>query len=441
MEVLKFGGSCLTDKEDLAKTIRIVRSTKRPVLVLSALKGVTDLLIQKINEALAGKVEIGDIEMKHYSALGNLKKPQDVIERLDAHFSEIKNTLTGIRYLGEVTPSIHDKIVSFGERLSVEIMAAYLNEAGINAKAFSDIGSYIITDNNYKDATILDESKPLIRKKVLGFDGVPVIPGFVGVSKEGKITTLGRGGSDYTATYVAAALKCGVTLYKDVDGLMTADPKLVENARIVEKIHYNDALEIAHYGSKVIYEKAIAPAVEANIPILIKNFHGHGKGTMICNDETDTLVVSAVKNAAMIDMFGYSEKMMAEFATMIAGFGRLNIYPLLLVESSSFGEISIVVDSKHLEKVERIIKDTNGKRNIEIKKDVGVVSVIGSAMKGKVGTAARVFDALAEEKINVIGISQSASERNISVVIENKDVPSAVKKLHKVFIERGLKKK
>jgi len=433
--VMKFGGSCLSSDEDIHRTVRIIREHGNPVVVLSALKGVTDELIAQEKNALAGSFDLEKLEEIHRRALAGLKPETQVKENNKVHrkIEELRKLYTAISYLGEVTPQQHDKIVSFGERAVIEIAAAYLNEAGVPAVPLWGQEAGVITNDNFGDAIILDESRELIKQR-LPHDKVPIVAGFVGVTREGQITTLGRGGSDYTATFIAAAIGGECTLWKDVDGLMSADPKMVPEAKVVRKMNYLDAMEIAHYGSKVIQEKSILPAMIHKVPIRIRNVNEKGEGTLISQEVGDSVVVSAVKNVAVIDLLGYTG-MLEVLSRILQDMARDSTYPLIITESSACGEISIAIEEGKAGRIERAAKELMGGKKMVVKKGLGMVSVIGSAMRGKVGTAAAVFNCLAEEKINIITISQSASERSINVVIDGDKVQKAAQVLHRKFVK------
>ncbi|MEM3031129.1 MAG: aspartate kinase [Candidatus Micrarchaeia archaeon] len=433
--VMKFGGSCLNSDEDIRRTVRIVREHGRPVVVLSALKGVTDELIAQEKAALAGGFDLDKIEDIHRRALSGLKPETQVKanNRIHGKIEELRKLYTAVSYLGEITPAQHDRIVSFGERTVIEIAAAYFNEAGLPAVPLWGAEAGIVTNDHFGDAVILEESAELVRQK-LPHDKVPVVAGFVGVTKENQITTLGRGGSDYTATFIAAALGSACILWKDVDGLMTADPKIVPEARVVKKMNYLDAMEIAHYGSKVIQEKSILPAMIHKVPIHIRNVNEKGEGTLISQEVGDSMVVSTVKNVAIIDLLGYTG-MLDVLSRVLQELARDGIYPLLITESSACGEVSIVVEEGKAGRIEKAAKVLMAGKKMTVDRGLGMVSIIGSVMRGRVGTAAAVFDCLAEERINIITISQSASERSISVVIEGDKVQKAAQALHRKFVK------
>ena len=354
MTVMKFGGSCLSSREDIKKTVEIIKSEEikeevkdegRPVIVLSAFKGVTDKLIAESKNALAGSFKTDEIIKLHLDLTEGLspKTKTAAQKRICELQSELENTLLGVSYLKELSPKTLDKVMSFGERMAVHVISAHLIEEGFESHTLSDSEAGIITDSTYGNATIIDAaSRPLMKKKLQAGDSIPVVTGFIGRDEEGFITTLGRGGSDYTASYIASVLGCDAILWKDVAGLMTADPKIVKGARIIEKINYLDALELAHYGSKVIFEKAILPAMKSGITLRIRDFlDTNREGTSIGSEMSKAIAISSVKHAMMVDFYGYSSDMMLTISDLFREFSEHNIYPLLLTEASSCGETSV----------------------------------------------------------------------------------------------------
>ncbi len=437
MKVMKVGGSCLKTIDDVEKVVKLAKETEKPVLVFSAFYGITDELIKQANGSVTGGFSIDKIRSIHYEMIDMLspEMKQKAKQTIDNMLSELENIYKGIQLLGELSPSVLDRVQSFGERMVVQVMAAYLNDSGLNARPMSDAEAGFYTEGMHGDSYVRKEQWDIIKEKLSGPE-IPVVAGFVGRNVRGDITTLGRGGSDLTATLAGAALGCEVELLKDVDGLMTADPKIVNGAKVVSHINHYDALELAHYGSKVIYKKAIYPAVKAGVPITIRNFREQTEGTRIDSKTSDTIVISTCKNVAIIDVVGLRH-MMDSLAKLIDDFAGYYIYPLMLTETSSVGEISIVVETGMLDRVEELIRrNINDKENkINVRKDLALVAVIGTEMKGKVGTAAKIFNTLAKQEANVIAIAQSASERNISVVIDGGEpMKKAAQALHDEFV-------
>ncbi|MBI4399754.1 aspartate kinase [Candidatus Micrarchaeota archaeon] len=433
--VLKFGGSCLTSKDDILKSIKIVKTYEQPIIVVSAFKGVTDELIAQAKNAQQGKYDLKKLEEVHFSSLEGLSKQrqEETKHTVQSFLASLSKDLTKVSYAHEITAEMLDQIMSYGERLVIQIIAAYFNDNDLPAVALSDKEAGIFTDDNFGNGVILESSIASIKQK-LSLNQIPIVAGFVGKNRGGEITTLGRGGSDYTAAFIAAAFKCDCILLKDVKGLMTGDPKIIPKARIIPSINYLNALELANYGSKVIYSKAILPAMQSDISIKIKEFSPENHiGTVISDKMTDVIVIQTMKEVSIINLIGYTE-MMKTFADIITEFAAKDIYPLLLTESS-YGEISIVVNEKETDRIENIVRKLSHKSHVQVKRGYSSVSVVGNAMKGKVGTAAKVFGILAQQEINIIAISQSASESSISVIISREHLEAAANALHKTFVE------
>ncbi|HII54126.1 hypothetical protein COT30_03995 [Candidatus Micrarchaeota archaeon CG08_land_8_20_14_0_20_49_17] len=428
MKVYKVGGSCLASTDDLNIVLELAKD--KPIFVFSALKGVTDKLIEQGKKAEAGEYSLEELRKLHYdtieSKLGNGR--QQTKAKIDSLFSELQVTLDKIKLERKMTLELLDSVQAFGERLVVPIMEGFLNDKGIPAKALSDREGGFITTAEFGDANVPDEQLPAIKEKVMAVveEGkIPVVAGFVGRTRAGKITTLGRGGSDLTATLIAAALGCEVVLFKDVDGLMSADPKLVPTAKIVRKMNSYDALEVAHYGSKVVFEKAIFPLLARDAPLNIRSFRGKSAGTIIDSSVSDELVVSTVKEASVLEFTGT----MAHYGALMTKFAEIKYYPLAMLEIS-YGESSIIVDTPKTERLLQLLAEFK----FTVKSGYSMVALIGASMKGKSGIAVRIFRLLADKGINVDGIFASPSGRNISVLIEKQNLEVAANVIHAEFI-------
>jgi len=429
--VAKIGGSCLNTKDDIRRTIELVEKVEeKPILVVSAFKGVTDELIAQARNALTASFDIKKIEKLHYDFIEDLSPSMKAKteKRVRALLKELRETLLEVSYRQELSPSNKDRIVSYGEKLVTVVVAAYLTDSGFKAKALWGSDAGIVTNSNFGNASILDESTRLIRER-LDTSYVPIVAGFFGKDKEGRIVTLGRGSTDYIATFIAATLNCEVTLFKDVDGLMTADPKIVKTASVIEKINYLDALELACYGSKVIYEKAVIPAMKAHIPIKITNFYSPTRGTTIC-DEGEATAISSLANVATVNLLGYPN-MASLIAPLLLELSALDIHPLLLTKASR-DEISMVMKESEAEIAQTTIRKIDKNTNIKVEEEFGLVTAIGSKVREK-GTSS-VSKFLFSKGIDINAIDRSASGRNLCVLVNKDDVPPATQALHNLFI-------
>ena len=428
VKVYKVGGSCLASKEDLNIVLELAKD--RPVFVFSALKGVTDKLILLGKAAETGACYTKELRDLHYDTINSKLGPSKGATRMkiDGLFSELEVALEKVRHSGKLSLEYRDSVQAFGERLIVPIMEGFLNDHGIKAKALSDKEAGFTTNSNFGDAEVPEEQYALIRERVntvISQGLVPVVAGFVGRSRSGKITTLGRGGSDLTATLIATALGCDVVLFKDVDGLMSADPSIVLDAKIIKNLNIDDALEIAHYGSKIIYEKAIFPLRKHEKNLYIRSFRGKDAGTEIGSEPSSDLVVSTVKEVTMLKFTGD----LAQFSQLVSRLAELKYYPLAMLEIS-YGEVSMALDAPKSEFLLAHLSDFK----FTVESGYALVALVGTAMKGKSGVAARIFDLLADKGINVVAIFASPSERNISVIIDKQNLVPAANAIHGEFV-------
>ncbi|GIW71046.1 MAG: aspartokinase [Planctomycetota bacterium] len=444
MRVYKFGGSCLTSPASLERVRELVGAAGLPLLcVFSALRGVTDRLLALFERAVA----TGEVPAEAQALLAEHRaylEPLPAVRRAPAEAqlaalgAELERTLLGVALLGEPSARARDRALSFGERAAVVLAAALLAEAGLAVEADASADTGLLTDAVHGDARILPDSRPHVLARYRGRRGVVLVPGFIGRSRSGAITTLGRGGSDYTATYLGAVLGATTTLWKDTQGLLTADPRLVAAPRRLTQIHYLDALELAHYGTRAIADRAILPCMQARTPIEIRGFLHPEEVTRIDGREAGVLAVSSVAEAVMVDFLGTGRDMLRTLARLLSALAERNTYPLLVTEASPRGETSIVLKQGDLGLLEQLLEEHQIDEQPLVREDIGLVAMIGSRMRGRVGFAAAIFETLAAHRINILAIAQTASERNVSVILERDRVPEAVAALHERFIEREL---
>lgn len=460
MKVMKFGGSCLQSPAGLLRMIELIRHEPRPlVIVLSALKGVTDELIGLVARAVRGEpVDLTALRRRHLEVLDSLPEAARTpgSSAATALLDELERVLTGLTALGEVPPSTHDRVLSFGERLSTALAAAHLEAEGIPARHMVAEQAGIYTTDEPGDARILARSRDAVleafgrREQV-----VYVVAGFVGRGAAGRLTTIGRGGSDTTATYLAAVLGGPAILWKDTAGLLTGDPRVVAHPEVIERIDYLDALELAHYGLPAIAAKAIHPAHRARTPIEIRSFLGDEAPSLIGEVQTSHLAISCVRDVVMFDVTGAAAlgdeldradaepaeprpgAVLLALARLLEDLAHAGITPLLLSEASPAGETTLAIRAAHRPVVERILATRHAALDVTVRAGLALVSLIGSGMRGKIGFAASVFDRLARADVNIDAIAQTASERNISVVVEAAQAEAAVRALHEQFVERG----
>ncbi|MCX8204715.1 MAG: aspartate kinase [Candidatus Nezhaarchaeota archaeon] len=457
--VMKFGGRCVESGAMIRRSCTVVRDHVRGgwqiIAVVSAMAGVTDSLLEALRRAEAGGISftrdfVNKLRERHLEAVEDAIASDEEVKRrvreeIEEEVGELERALLVMCYLREVTPRGQDYVLSFGERLSTRIFTGSLLDLGVRAKYLTGWEAGIVTDDRFNAARpIMPLTYELLRARLnaLLMEGVtPVVTGFIASTVDGAITTLGRGGSDLTATIIGAALGVDeVVLWKDVEGVMTADPKLVPEARVVPSMSYEEITELAYFGAKVIHPLALYPVAEANVPIRVKSlFNPLAKGTLITEASGEEGVVKAVTMVRDVATITVSSPSMLEAPTMtievLNALKEVGAQPLMISQGSSQASASLVIPRSLVDKAVRSIrrKLTDENYKIEAEADVCIIAAIGAGMKGKPGVAARVFKAVANEGINVRMIAQGSSELNISFVVKEADGVRALRALHKEF--------
>ncbi|WP_018153938.1 MULTISPECIES: aspartate kinase [Methanothermococcus] len=459
--VMKFGGTSVGSGERIKNVAKIVVDKSKEddvVVVTSAMTQVTNSLVGISKQALdvrdIAKINnfISDLKEKHEIAINEAIDDEGIREEvcnvITSSLNELEKVLIGVAYLGELTPKSKDYILSFGERLSAPILSGAIRSLGKKSLFLTGGEAGIITDDNFGCARPLklevkEKINPLLKE---GY--IPVVTGFIGGTKDGSITTFGRGGSDYSAALVGSGLDADmVEIWTDVSGILTADPRMVQNARRVPKMSYVEAMELAYFGAKVLHPRTIEPVMVKNIPLKIKNtFKPEDEGTLITNDqELSNQIIKAIttiKDVALINICGAGMVGVSGTAARIfSALGRAQANVILITQGSSETNISIVVHDSESE-VEKCVKELEKEfstrhliKEISVDNDVCVVSVVGAGMRGSKGIAGRLFSAVAESGANIKMIAQGSSEVNISFVIGEKELEPCLKTLHKIFIE------
>jgi aspartate kinase len=452
---MKFGGSLLAGKEGVSRVALIVKRCSQEnevVVIVSAMGDVTDLLLEASGAALAGDEEgardyVGRVREVQLQAISQLNPERGAKAKLatDELILGLSRALQGVSLLKELTPRSRDLIVSFGERLSTPLVAAAMEEAGLHAKALTGAEAGIVTDDSFGEASpdfaatrrgLRRTLSPLVSRGI-----VPVVSGFIAATPGGETTTLGRGGSDYTATIVADALGADeVWIWTDVGGIMTADPRIVPRASVVKELSYAEAEEMAFFGAKNMHPLALGPAKLAKIPVRIKNGRRPElPGTLIHTIERKKVGVAKaillVRNVGMLTVSG--EMLMGKPGTageIFRALGEKWINIVMISQSVSESNISMIVRRESLHKARLALESGRsplGKGlSVGTESDVAVIAAVGAGMKGTPGVAARVFGAVASAGINVRMIAQGSSELNISFVVREKDAVKAVEVLH-----------
>jgi aspartokinase/homoserine dehydrogenase 1 len=462
MTILKFGGSSVADGERIRAVADIVVQTVREGrvgVVLSAMKGVTDMLIAAARRAEEGseghREALERVRGQHFGAVRLLFPPADqaaVITPLQLMFNELEEVLHGVELLKECSPRTMDLVMSFGERLSCALISAYMRQRGMPAEVV-DAREIILTDEHFGSAAVnFPKSYARIEARLSGVEGIPVIPGFIGSTENGVTTTLGRNGSDYTASIIAAGVSADlIDIWTDVDGVLSADPRLVPEAFVIPSLSYEEAMELSYFGARVIHPYSMIPAVEKGIPIRIKNsLNPSAPGTMISPAATSgngehrhpITGIATIEGISLVNIEGGGMIGIPGIAARIFGaLAREGINIIMISQASSEHTICLVFRTREAERAlgalgrELALElETRRIQNFQLVRDLLVVSVIGENMRGTPGIAGRLFSALGTAGVNILVIAQGSSERNISFVIEEKNHALALRTIHKAFL-------
>jgi aspartokinase/homoserine dehydrogenase 1 len=462
LQVMKFGGTSVGDAACIGRVAQIVRDASRQdpvVAVVSAMSGVTNRLIEAAIHAEAGDLErtgaaFGMLRKHHEAALGELirsdEKRKTIAVRLDQIFSEGERLCKGTALLRELTARTLDAISSLGERLSAPMVAGALEELGVQSEAI-EATELIVTDTSHGGADpLMDRTREHCEARLLPLLGqgvVPVVTGFIGATTDGILTTLGRGGSDYSATILGAALGADeVIIWTDVDGVMTADPRLVPEARTIPEISYREASELAYFGAKVLHPKTLRAVQQAGIPVWIRNsFAPSRMGTKITpqgrSNGGGVKALTAIRDVALITVggpgiVGAPDVVARTFSTT----AELRANLLLISQSSSQNDICFIVPGSDAQRTVEALRKEFAQdvahekvEHITVDPSIAIVAVVGENMRGVPGLAGRTFSALGRENVNIIAIAQGSSESNISFVVAEKDVKPALIVTHREF--------
>lgn len=461
MKVLKFGGSSVASAQAIEKTYLVVSKIETPlIVVVSALGGITDQLIEALKLA-AGKDEsyktcLKGIEDRHLQAIRELIAPSEqsgLIAQIKGELNTLETLLEGAFLIGETTPKLQDKILSFGELLSALIVSAYYKSKGLQAR-FQDSRDWIRTDSQYGNARVLrEETNRFVRAGYQSAAPLLVMPGFIASNATGNTTTLGRGGSDYSAALLAGALNADeLQIWTDVSGMFTANPKWVAQAKPISVISYEEAMELSHFGAKVLYPPTIQPAMESEIPILIKNtFDPDADGTLIHKSgNTQGRTVRGISHVPDIGLLALEGPGMVGIAGISKRFfetlAEEEINVIFITQASSEHSICIGILSAQINQACAALNrafayeiEKNLLQPVQWEDQLAIIALVGDQMKEHQGLSGKMFSALGKNNVNIRAIAQGASERNISAVIQSKDVQKALNTLHEAFFEEQLK--
>jgi aspartate kinase len=458
---MKFGGTSVGNAERMKNVAELVADCAQRaevVVVVSAMGGVTDMLIRAANEASQGDRENWknvrrELAHRHREVADQLLKAAEqaaVLPRLADAVADFENLCSGFSLVREVTPRAMDTLSILGELMSANLIAAILRSRGTPAEAV-DATELIVTDDQFGNASpSFEETNAKIVKRLAGLRRrgvIPVITGFRGATREGACTTLGRGGSDYSGTIVGAALDADeVWIWTDVDGVMTTDPRLVPEACILPEISYREAIELSFFGAKVLHPKTIQPVMKKKIPVWIKNsFNPSCPGTCIvpsaANSHKGVKAITSVSKADLITITGKEALSFPQLAAKAFGSLSVDDIPTLMVtQSSADNVLCFAVHDADLRRVKSQLEKTfelemlhDDRVSIEVMPHVAIVVAIGENMEGTPGISGRTFGSLGRRGINIIAIAQGSSELSISFAVKASDVKEAVRAVHEEF--------
>jgi aspartate kinase len=446
MIVMKFGGTSVEDSNAILKVIEIVKSEirRKPIVVVSACAGVTNKLLRLADLSAQGKKDeandlITAIRNRHDKLVDELicsELPKNYLKgKVSVYAHELRNFSQAISVLGEVSNRSHDAIASYGERLSSMIIAQAMEENSMKA-ALVDAREYMITNDSYTKAVpifnfVEEKAKKTLMPLVNG-GYVVVTQGFIGTSEKGVTTTIGRGGSDYSAAIIGALLNSEeIQIWTDVDGVLTADPSIVPEARRIRKMSFNEASELAYFGARVLHPMTILPAIEKNIPVYVRNSRNPSySGTLISKSENhEECIVKSIAYKEHITLLNLvSSRMFMAHDFLEAVFAAFNKYKTI-AHAVATSEVSISVAIDDTTKLEEMKKELEEFSEVSSSSGKAIVCVVGENIRHSPGIVGKIFSAMDGIRVNMI--SQGASEINIGFVVDERDLDRAVQLLHK----------
>ena len=458
---MKFGGSSVRDAERILEVCNLVHRQittlgVRPHLVCSAMGKTTNCLLAACDDALeAGKVELSPVRDLHEATIEALGVDDTVAAtEIRALLDECERTLSGVAMLGELSPRSRDKIVAYGERMSGRMVAACLATLGLKSQFYESWDLGLVTSSDFGEASVLDSSWPQIGASLRSIpdDTVAVITGFIGKDKSGMITTLGRGGSDLTAALLGAAARLDeVQVWKDVDGILTADPRVVESAQPVPRVSFEEAAELAYFGAQVLHPVAMQPAMRADIPVRVKNSYNHlAEGTLITRDRPDDeRLVTAITSKSGVQMVDItSTRMLGAHGFLARTFAAFAKHEISVdVIASSEVSVSLTLNKKlvmprkarddagpavETTQLQCLVDDLSDVADVSVSSGHSIVTLIAKVEAASC-VLAQVFQVLSAAGIQVTMLSQGASKVNISLVVPQEQAPAAINALHAHF--------
>jgi aspartate kinase len=444
MLVMKFGGTSVGSADAIRQTCRIIaqkRALGPVVVVVSALSGITDALISAADDARTRKRDpdeiLADLRQRHVAVCDGLRLPH---HELLAPLDPLADVLRGIHYLRELTPRSSDYVLSHGELLSSRIVAAQLAFEEVEAEPMTGWDAGIVTNNEHGNAAILDETYDRILTHLDPNSTTYVVAGFLGQTQDGERTTLGRGGSDYTAAILGRALGASeIQIWTDVNGILSADPRVVPNAFSLDEVTFEEAAELAFFGAKVIHPKTIEPAMDAGIPVRVLNtFEPGHPGTQIVagrrNTAREIVALSAKKQNTILALD--STRMLDAEGYLATVFDVLKNHRVS-VDAIATSEVSVcmTVEKRYEAALNAAAKALSSVAHVDLRPGRAIICCVGVGMRDKPGTAARVFTAVQDAGINIEMISMGSSRINLTFVVKDEDADHAMRELHAALID------
>jgi len=455
IKVIKFGGDCLSDSKHILKAVEIILSEKQfPVVVVSAMEGITELLISGIIKAKGRETNVNEtissLTEFHYNiaqeSIKNDKVFNKTIQTFTTLIKKVERLLYGVSYTEEVTEAVKAYILSYGERISAAILSGVLEDNGTESTVIETDKIGLITDDNFEHATVnLEEFKRNFNfhaHSIYNAGIIPIFTGFFGSSPEGKVTTFGRGGADYSASVIAFGFEANeLEIWKCCTGFTSADPDIVKEAIIIDKLSYFEAAELSYFGKKILHPLTIEPIASHEIPITVKNLcEPKSKGTLIVSDayveENVVKSISQNDNIVMIRIhgtgIGYKPGLIKNLSDALSANG-INIFSTL----SSQTTINIIIENNFAEEALEILNSFKGKiiEKIDFVRNIALIAIIGEGLLRKRGIFGRILNSISNVKVNVEMASAGASEVAIYIIVQKEEVPDVINALHKEFIK------
>ncbi len=464
--VMKFGGTSVGSVQMLEQAASIVKSYQPEwpeiVVVVSAMSGVTDRLLESARLAVAGEAQksrqaVADLQTHHNQTITALFAPevaQTLMDEIAPFFEDLQAYCTSIEVLREITPRGLDAITSLGERINARVVSALLRRMGLNSQAV-DATDLIVSDSNFQNAApFMDATRKRVQKfllPILTQGIIPVVTGFIAANEDGVTTTLGRGGSDYTASILGVCADADeVWTWTDVDGVLSADPRIVPEARVIPEISYAEVSELAYFGAKVLHPKTIRPIIDHNLPLWVKNtFNPQHPGTKIvaeANQNSGKVTgVTAIRNLSLVAVEGRGIIGVPGIAARtFSAVAEQGASVLMISQSSSEQSICFVIPSDKEAQVKASIEDQMAlelaRRDIDrvwTKPDVVIVSVVGAGLRHTPGLSAKIFTAMGRAGINVFAVAQGSSDCSVSLLVSAEEGDRAVRAIHQETVING----